>query len=78
MKRNFYLSTALWEKFRGWQSTVLRTFLQEFADFVELTKGRQGSGVIARAIDGYRSIEIANAVYRSSETGQPVTLAETI
>ena len=78
VKRNFYLSTALREKFRGWQSTAVRTFLGEFADFVELTKGRQGSGVIAGAIDGYRSIEIANAVYRSSETGQPVTLAETV
>ena len=78
MKRNFVPSPSLREKFRGGQATAGRTVLGEFADFVELPKGRQGSGVIAGAIDGYRSIEIANAVYRSSETGQPVTLAETV
>ena len=44
--------------------------------------GLIGVGTIGRmrkaAIDGYRSIEIANAVYRALETGQPVTLAETV
>jgi predicted dehydrogenase len=75
VKRDFYVSAIIREKLRGWQSTAVRTFLQEFTDFIELTKNREGGGVIAQATDGYRSIEIANAVYRASETGQTVALA---
>ncbi len=78
VKRDFYVSAIVREKLRGWQSTAVRTFLQEFTDFIELTKNREGGGVIAQGIDGYRSIEIANAVYRASETGQPVTLSPTV
>ena len=78
VKRDFYVSAIVREKLRGWQSTAVRTFLQEFTDFIELTKNREGGGVIAQGIDGYRSIEIANAIYRASETGQPVTLSPTV
>ncbi len=75
VRRRFYLSTALREKFRGWQTTVVDTFVEEFADFIALTEDRQGSGTIATAVDGYRSIEIANAIYQASQSGQSVSLA---
>lgn len=78
VKRNFYISSIFREKFKGWQSTVIQTFVDELADFVALTNGTRGSGVIAQAADGYRAIEIANAVYQSSETGQAISLADSI
>jgi len=64
ISRNFYPKSIIREKFRGWQSTVVQTFLEEFADFSALVRGESGR-TIATAIDGYRSIEIPNAVYRS-------------
>ncbi|MFZ5610033.1 MAG: Gfo/Idh/MocA family protein [Pseudomonadota bacterium] len=78
IKRNFYPLTAVREKLRGWQSTVIRTFQQEFADFVRLAMGEASHGAIATAVDGARAIEIANAVYRASESGTAVPLADTI
>ncbi|MEQ9643557.1 MAG: Gfo/Idh/MocA family oxidoreductase [Alphaproteobacteria bacterium] len=76
--RRFYPSVALREKICGWQSTVIRTFQQEFADFAALVAGEQPSGPIARAEDGFRSIEIANAVYTASNRGESVRLAAEI
>ena len=78
VKRNFYPAAIFREKFRGWQSTVMQTFVEEMADFIALTRGEEPKGYIARAEDGYRVIEIANAVYESSETGQQVVLAQSI
>lgn len=78
VKRNFYPAAIFREKFRGWQSTVMQTFVEEIADFIALTRGEKPKGYIARAEDGYRVIEIANAVYESSETGQQVALAQRI
>lgn len=77
-KRNFYIPAIFREKFKGWQSTVIGTFLDEFNDFIALTQGNKNGTVIADAVDGYRSIEIANAVYQSSETGLAVTLMENV
>lgn len=76
--RNFYVSSIFREKLKGWQSTVIQTFVEELADFVALTKGQPGSGAIAQAVDGYRACEIANAVYQSSATGQAISLAASI
>lgn len=76
--RNFYVSSIFREKLKGWQSTVIQTFVEEFADFIALTKGQPYNGVIAQATDGYRACEIANAVYTSSETGQTITLTTNI
>jgi len=73
-RRNFYLSAILREKLKGWQSTVIQTFVEEIDDFVALTEGRGESGHIATAEDGYRAAEIANAVYESSETGETVAI----
>ena len=64
-KRNFYIKSIFREKFKGWQSTVVQTFIDELHDFISLTEGGN-PGFIATANDGYRSISIPNAVYRSS------------
>lgn len=73
-RRNFYLPAIFAEKFRGWQWTGVRTFVEEMTDFIALTEGRTPVGPIATALDGFRSIEIAQAVYRSAETGSRVML----
>lgn len=73
---NRYLPLIFKEKFKGWQTTAIQTFVEELTDFVALAEGRTATGPIARAEDGVRSIEIAKAVYRSAGDGQAVTLAE--
>ena len=78
VRRRFYLGAEVREKIRGWQSTAVDTFVEEFADFIALTEDRAGSGSIATAIDGHRATEIANAVYQSSESGQTVNLAASV
>lgn len=76
-RRNFYLPLIVKEKLKGWQSTAAQTLAEEITDFIALTKA-QDPGRIARAEDGLRAIEIAQAVYRSSETGTVSTLAATV
>lgn len=78
VKRNFYVAAIFREKFKGWQSTVIQTFVDELADFVALTKGDAKGGFIATAEDGVRIAEIANAIYRSSSDGGTIELAENI
>jgi predicted dehydrogenase len=73
-ERKFYPKAILREKVKGWQSTVIQTFVEEFADFVALAKGESSSGRIALAADGIRAVEIAKATYESSKSGQRVTL----
>lgn len=81
-RRNLYLPLILREKLKGWQSTAAQTLAEEITDFIALTTGQdsggQDPGRIARAEDGFRAIEIAQAVYRSSETGTVSTLAATV
>lgn len=72
--RNFYVKNIFREKFKGWQSTAIDSLAEELEDFVELAHGRPGSGRAATAFDGLRSIEVANALYQSSETGKAVQL----
>lgn len=74
IQRNFYPGAILREKIRGWQSTVVQTFIEELQDFVSLTNGQGQDATIARAEDGRRAIAIANAVYASSATGEAVHL----
>ncbi|MGH9846488.1 MAG: hypothetical protein ACREEM_47935 [Blastocatellia bacterium] len=57
----------------GWQLTTEKAFRQEFADFVKLCGGEQGA--IADGFSGFRAVEIANAVYRSTKERQPIRLA---
>ena len=67
VQRNFYPAAILREKLFGWQSTVIRAFVEEFQDFVALAQGRKQGTVIARGEDGVRIAEIVEAVYRGSQ-----------
>lgn len=71
---NFYPGHIFWEKVRGWEYTAVQSFADELADFVALASGHPTDGPIADAEAGFRSIEIANAVYVSSKSGSAVTL----
>ncbi len=73
-KRDYYPKAMLREKFRGWQSTVVQTFVEEFADFVALADGATDLTRIALAVDGMRAVEIAHATYASHRSGERVTL----
>jgi predicted dehydrogenase len=54
---------------KGWQSTVIQTFVEELADFVAAARGEPHSGRLAVANDGLRAVQIAHATYKS-ETGR--------
>jgi predicted dehydrogenase len=74
--RNFFPRSIIREKFKGWQSTVIGTFDEELTDFVALALGKDAQDLrIARASDGMRAVEIAKAIYESSETGGTVKLS---
>ncbi len=63
--RSFYPLMIIKEKLFGWQHTVIDTFRQELTDFISLAAGRT-PGSIADGFAGFRAIEIAHAVYRST------------
>ncbi|HEY6118331.1 MAG TPA: Gfo/Idh/MocA family oxidoreductase [Pyrinomonadaceae bacterium] len=71
-KFNFYPMTIIEEKRHGWQSTVIKSFQQELTDFVKLCEGKQG--IIADGFSGLRAVEIADAVYRSTEEKRMIRL----
>ena len=53
---------------------MVDTFVEEFRDFRGLIDGQ--SGLIASGFDGFRAVEIADAVRRSSAKGEVVSLCE--
>jgi len=71
--RSFYPLNIVKEKLLGWQGTVIETFRQELSDFIALAAGEERSA-IADGYAGFRAIEIANAVYRSTAEKRPVSL----
>lgn len=74
---HFYPEIILREKFRGWETTTALAFQEEFQDFVRLAEGAPSSAVaLADGVAGLRAVEIANAIYESTATGQPVGLSE--
>lgn len=74
--RHFFPKSILREKFKGWQSTVVRTFDEELTDFVRLAADPGTEDLrIARAVDGMRAVEIAKAIYTSSDNGGTVRLS---
>lgn len=74
-ERNFYPAAIVRERLSGWQSTVIRAFVEEFADFVEAAEGRAGSGRLATGFDGLRAVEMGKAVYASGPSGRAVALS---
>jgi predicted dehydrogenase len=71
-KFNFYPINIIREKLYGWQSTTEITFKKEFMDFVKLCQGQNGT--IADGFAGFRAVEIANAVYRSTKDRKAIKL----
>jgi predicted dehydrogenase len=74
-ERNFYLRDIVREKARGWQTTAIATFLEEFRDFRRLVAGEAGTVDIATGLDGRRVLEIAEAAYASNASGEKLGLA---
>jgi predicted dehydrogenase len=68
-----YPEIQLREKARTWQSTALISFRDELADFVAMTEGST-EVVIADGYAGLRSVEIADAVRRCTESKQAISL----
>ena len=68
----FYPEIMLREKFKSWTSTALISFREELADFLGMVEGRQVA--LADGFDGFRAVEIANAVGQSTGTGRPIAL----
>ena len=75
-KRNFYPMNILQEKLHGWTWTVVKCFQQEIDDFVRLCQGQPGT--IADGYAGFRAVEIANAIYRSTEEKRSVRLTQPV
>jgi predicted dehydrogenase len=76
-KFNFYPKHILQEKLFGWQLTTEQSFQEEFADFADLCAGKPARSLqIADGFAGFRAVEIANAVYQSSQTRETVRLVE--
>ena len=73
-KSNFYPMTAIKEKLRGWQWSIEKSLRDELGDFVRLAQGESSN--IADGFAGFRAVEIANAIYRSSAEKRPVALVE--
>ena len=75
-RRNLFVADMFREKFFGWQSTVVDTFVAELGDFAARVSGRAEPIVGADARDGLMACAVANAAYRSAESGRPVEVAE--
>lgn len=73
-KFKFYLKNILREKFMGWETTTVQTFVEELADFLRALNGE--SVPLADGAAGIRAVQVANAVYKSSEDHMTVTLSE--
>ena len=63
------------EKARGWQTTAVTTFMEEFRDFRRLVAGETSSLDIATGFDGRRVLEIAAAAYASNASGDKLALS---
>jgi predicted dehydrogenase len=67
-----YLDVALREKLKGWESTTLLSFQAELAEFCAKLDGKRS--LAADVWDGVQAVEIADAVYQSTRSGQVVRL----
>lgn len=74
VKRHFYPELILREKLKGWQSTVIDTFVEELQEFVSTAQGLSAPNRLAGGQDGLRAVQMAKAVYESSQSGRAVPL----
>ena len=73
-ERSFFPAENVREKLGGWRATLLRTFEDELRDFIRSAAG--AATPAATGFDGYRAVEIAHAVRRSSDSRSPVALSD--
>lgn len=71
--RKFYPEIMVREKLKTWQSTCLISFKEELTDFQKMVAGTYNVA-LADGHAGLRAIELANAVRKSTETGEVVNL----
>ena len=71
-ERNFYARDIFREKAKGWQCTVVDTFVEEFTDFKSALENPATRTRIATVHDGASAIAIAHAAYESAAAGRPV------
>lgn len=62
----------LLERLRSWRWTIVTSFVEEMTDFAQGI--RAGHPVEPTGRDGLRTLQMANAIYRSSKEGQEVTV----
>lgn len=74
VERKRYVDIMVKEKLKSWTSTTQATFDGELADFVARLGGRW-TGALADGHDGLRSLQVAEAVRRSTATREAVHLA---
>jgi predicted dehydrogenase len=67
-----HLGVALREKLKGWETTTLLSFQAELAEFHNKLAGKPS--LAADIWDGVQAVEIAEAVYESTRSGQAVRL----
>ncbi|MDQ2963863.1 MAG: Gfo/Idh/MocA family oxidoreductase [Pseudomonadota bacterium] len=72
-KRRLYPEIILREKAKTWRSTALISFRDELADFIAMTEGRTDVA-IADGYAGQRSVEVAEAVRRCTESHEVIHL----
>ena len=72
--RKLYPEIMVREKLKSWTSTALLSFQDELADFLRAVNGEKTN--LADGVAGFRAVEMANAVYESSKTGKPISLAQ--
>lgn len=72
--RRFYPEIMIREKLKSWTSTALLSFEDELGEFLRMVDGEPSTN--ADGFAGFRAVEIADAVRRSTLSGQPVRLTE--
>ncbi|MCI0795843.1 MAG: Gfo/Idh/MocA family oxidoreductase [Chloroflexi bacterium] len=75
-KTNQYRKIAVQEKLLGWQRTIEKSFQLEMDDFARYCQDGVCGGTLADGYAGFRAVEIANAVYSSTESKRAVSLSE--
>ena len=70
--RRFYPEIILREKLRSWETTALRSFEDEWEEFLTMLRGEPSRN--ADGVAGLRAVEIAHAVRESTDTGEAVHL----
>lgn len=74
IQRKRYVDLMVKEKLKSWTSTTQATFDGELRDFMARIGG-QTAGALADGHDGLRSLQVADAVRRSTATREAVHLA---